>query len=80
MTIPTSVTSALPNLWKAITQTGGKPWDLSKTVWTCALVAGSGFYPPAWALAAAYPWAAGIIVGGVFGILRVVTKGKITAS
>jgi hypothetical protein len=80
MTIPTAVSQALPNFWAALTQTGGKPWYTSKTLWAAALVVGAGFYPPTAAIAIAYPQLAGLLVGGIFGLLRFISHGKITAS
>jgi hypothetical protein len=50
----------------------------SKTIWISVLVTASAFFPPVQAILATSPELAGIVVGGVFGVLRAITKGKIT--
>ena len=46
-----------------------KPWA-SKTLWVGVIVAIAPFFPPAQAMMIANPEIAGIVVGGVFSILR----------
>jgi len=53
-----------------------KPWQ-SKTMWMSAIVAGAGFCPPLAALMAANPAVTSMAIGGIFSLLRVVSKGKI---
>lgn len=50
-----------------------EPWK-SKTLWTAAVVAIAPAFPPLGAAIAANPELAGVLVGFVFGLLRMVTS------
>lgn len=50
-----------------------KPW-MSKTLWAGLIVAVAPFFPPAQAVLLAHPEAAGLVVGAIFSVLRLVTK------
>lgn len=56
-----------------------KPWE-SKTIWVSALAALVPFFPPAAVWIAANPEIYSIAMGGIFSLLRVVTKGKVSIS
>lgn len=43
----------------------------SKTIWASILIAVSGFFPPVQALITLNPDMATMIVGGIFGLLRI---------
>ena len=53
-----------------------KPWQ-SKTLWMALIVAIVPFFPAAQEFVKANPEMVGLILGGVFGLLRFITKGKI---
>lgn len=54
-----------------------KPWQ-SKTNWMALIVAGAAFIPQVQAFIVGNPEMYGMIVGGVFAVLRAVSKGKIS--
>lgn len=79
MIVPTSIANAATSVINAFTpSTDDKPWYLSKTLWTAAVLAGAGFYPPVAAIAIANPELTGLIVAGIIAGLRFITAGKIT--
>ncbi len=49
----------------------------SKTLWVSLIVAVAAFFPGVQALVASNPEIIGVVVGGIFAVLRLVTKGKI---
>jgi hypothetical protein len=55
-----------------------KPAVKSKTLWLAALAIVAPFLPPVQAAILVQPEVAMAILGGLFGALRVITKGKIT--
>jgi uncharacterized membrane-anchored protein len=55
-----------------------KPLFKSKTVWLSVIVAVAGFFPPAQAILVAQPEIASLVVGGIFGAVRLITKGKVS--
>ena len=77
--VPAPVVNAAVSVLKVLTpSTADKKWWQSKTLWTTCIVAGAGFYPPVQALVVANPELAGVVVGGIFAILRVISGGKVT--
>ncbi len=54
-----------------------KPWQ-SKTNWVALFVAASAFVPSVGAWISANPEMYGMALGGVFAVLRAITKGKIS--
>lgn len=56
-----------------------KPWE-SKTTWMALVVAVAAFVPPVQAFVTENMEMVGVILGGVFTLLRLVTKSKISIS
>jgi hypothetical protein len=54
-----------------------KPWQ-SKTVWASLVVAVAAFFPAVQTVIVANPEITGVVLGGVFGVLRLISKGKIS--
>jgi hypothetical protein len=50
----------------------------SKTLWAALIVAVTSFIPPVRDLISANPEAYSMVLAGLFGILRVLTKGKLS--
>lgn len=53
-----------------------KPWE-SKTNWVALIVAVSAFFPPVQAWIAANPDVFAQVIGGIFFVLRMITKDKV---
>lgn len=50
----------------------------SKTLWASLAVAAAAFFPSVQVVVQANPEIVGVVLGAVFGVLRLVTKGKIS--
>lgn len=57
-----------------------KPVWQSKTFWAAAITTFAPFFPPVAVFVAANPWAVTSGLGIAFGVLRVVSHGKVTIS
>lgn len=54
-----------------------KSYIRSKTLWVALIVALSGFFPEVQELVKENPEYVGMAIGGVFGFLRFITRGKV---
>ncbi len=49
----------------------------SKTIWVSVIVAVAAFFPSVQVAISANPEIVGMVVGGIFAVLRLITKGKV---
>lgn len=60
------------------TDANSKPAWQSKTLWAGLLAAAAPFLPAVGPFISSYPQASVVMLGALFSLLRVVTKGKVT--